>query len=408
MGTQQFCLRWNHHQNNMMAVFEQLLSNEALVDVTLACEGLSLKAHKTILSACSPFFQSLFLENPCKHPIVILKDIKYCDLKAIVEFMYRGEVNVTQDQLSALLKIAETLQVKGLAEIANSNQQTEDTLMDTISPHQFSNIPLSEPPVQPKRTLPQSNSKRRVRNRKRSNSGSVQNENIDCGSTRIKEQPDSPEIIDDPVADILSDTSSQENTSLDISQQPVHSHCSSFDNVNREQILPVENSHLTSLQTDYCRNPKMSKGDVYDMEPYKLMEQSMTTESVPLLTQEQLSSPILNQMTASTSSHEQSIGSLQTNIPSKCQSIGSVSSTPSQPTFNNEISQGHVIYRQQQQFQQSNRYPILMEILSSSETREQLYRHKSQNVYRRNLKQKEILQKKLHFVDVSKIKLKAV
>uniref|UniRef100_T1JEJ6 BTB domain-containing protein n=1 Tax=Strigamia maritima TaxID=126957 RepID=T1JEJ6_STRMM len=122
MGSHQlFCLRWSNHQMNMLSVFDQLLQSEALVDVTLACEGLSFRAHKVVLSACSPYFQSLFMENPCKHPIVILKDIKYSDLRALVDFMYKGEVNVTQEQLSALLKTAETLKVKGLAEMTSSN-----------------------------------------------------------------------------------------------------------------------------------------------------------------------------------------------------------------------------------------------------------------------------------------------
>lgn len=101
----------------MLNVFDQLLQNEALVDVTLACDGLSMKAHKVVLSACSPYFQSLFVENPCQHPIVFLKDVRYADLKALVDFMYKGEVNVTQEQLNAVLKTAESLKVKGLAEV---------------------------------------------------------------------------------------------------------------------------------------------------------------------------------------------------------------------------------------------------------------------------------------------------
>lgn len=103
----------------MLTVFDNLFQNEALVDVTLACEGLSLKAHKMVLSACSPFFQSLFIDNPCKHPIVILKDVRFTDLKALVDFMYKGEVNVSQDQLNRLLKTAETLKVRGLAEVTS-------------------------------------------------------------------------------------------------------------------------------------------------------------------------------------------------------------------------------------------------------------------------------------------------
>ena len=109
MSGQQFCLKWNNYQSNMSEVFQNMLLNENLVDVTLACEGANLKAHRMVLAACSPYFQSLFVTNPCKHPIVILKDVRFVDLKAIIDFMYRGEVNVSQDQLSALLKTAETL-----------------------------------------------------------------------------------------------------------------------------------------------------------------------------------------------------------------------------------------------------------------------------------------------------------
>lgn len=55
-------------------------------------------------------------ENPSKHPIIILKDVAYGHLQAILEFMYAGEVNVSQEQLPAFLKTADRLKVKGLAE----------------------------------------------------------------------------------------------------------------------------------------------------------------------------------------------------------------------------------------------------------------------------------------------------
>lgn len=99
----------------MSDVFLSMLNNENMVDVTLACDGQNIKAHKMVLAACSPYFQTLFQTNPCKHPIVILKDVRFLDLRAIIDFMYRGEVNVGQDQLAALLKTAETL--KGMSAI---------------------------------------------------------------------------------------------------------------------------------------------------------------------------------------------------------------------------------------------------------------------------------------------------
>lgn len=64
-------------------------------------------------SVATLHFQSLFTINPCQHPIVILKDVKFLDLKVMVDFMYYGEVNVSQEQLPYILKTAEMLKIKG-------------------------------------------------------------------------------------------------------------------------------------------------------------------------------------------------------------------------------------------------------------------------------------------------------
>ena len=39
-------------------------------------------------------FQTLFQTNPCKHPIVFLKDVKGQELEALIEFIYKGEVRL--------------------------------------------------------------------------------------------------------------------------------------------------------------------------------------------------------------------------------------------------------------------------------------------------------------------------
>jgi hypothetical protein len=71
MQQQQYCLRWNNYQTNLTAVFDQLLRNEAFVDVTLSTdEGHALKCHKVVLSACSSYFASLLADNQSGHPVV--------------------------------------------------------------------------------------------------------------------------------------------------------------------------------------------------------------------------------------------------------------------------------------------------------------------------------------------------
>lgn len=152
MGSEHYCLRWNNHQSNLLGVFSQLLQDESLVDVTLACaEGHSIRAHKVVLSACSSYFQTLFVDHPNRHPIVILKDVRFAELRTLVEFMYKGEVNVEYCQLSALLKTAESLKVKGLAEMTNLNSAREDRGEGHQQQQQpkHSNINVPDTPVTP-------------------------------------------------------------------------------------------------------------------------------------------------------------------------------------------------------------------------------------------------------------------
>ncbi|XP_064095329.1 protein abrupt-like isoform X14 [Macrobrachium nipponense] len=113
---QQFCLRWNNFHSNITSAFESLRDDEDFVDITLACDGRQIKAHKMVLSACSPYFRSLLKGNPCQHPIVFLKDVTFSNLSSILDFMYHGEVNVSHNELATFLKTAEALKVRGLAE----------------------------------------------------------------------------------------------------------------------------------------------------------------------------------------------------------------------------------------------------------------------------------------------------
>lgn len=67
-------------------------------------------------------FCFIFQSTPCKHPVIVLQDVAFTDLHALVEFIYHGEVNVHQRSLSSFLKTAEVLRVSGLTQ-----QQAEET-----------------------------------------------------------------------------------------------------------------------------------------------------------------------------------------------------------------------------------------------------------------------------------------
>lgn len=76
--------------------------------------GQIFKAHKLILAACSKNFADLF-ETPSLangSVCVILEATSAENMHALLEFMYKGEVHVSQKALESFLKAAESLQVK--------------------------------------------------------------------------------------------------------------------------------------------------------------------------------------------------------------------------------------------------------------------------------------------------------
>ncbi|XP_058057597.1 modifier of mdg4-like isoform X23 [Anopheles bellator] len=118
---EQFSLCWNNFNTNLSAGFHESLVQGDLVDVTLAAEGQLVKAHRLILSVCSPYFRKMFTQMPVnQHAFIFLKDVSHSALKDLIQFMYCGEVNVKQDALPAFISTAEALQIKGLTETGDS------------------------------------------------------------------------------------------------------------------------------------------------------------------------------------------------------------------------------------------------------------------------------------------------
>ncbi|XP_069960576.1 zinc finger and BTB domain-containing protein 9 isoform X5 [Cherax quadricarinatus] len=115
------------HNNHLTIVLEALARDESFMDVTLTAQGRSLKAHKSVLSAVSPYFRGVLRDNPCQHPIIIMpRDVRFEELFSIVNYIYKGEMTVAAEDLTSLLKTAEILQVSGLAPSDSSA---------TVNPH---------------------------------------------------------------------------------------------------------------------------------------------------------------------------------------------------------------------------------------------------------------------------------
>ena len=134
--SEKLCLKWNDFQDNVNAAFGNLRQENEFADVTLACEdGEQIEAHRVILAASSPFFQNLLKRNKHPHPLVYMRGVKSGNLLAIIDFLYKGEANVFQENLNSFLAIAEELKLKGLmGQNEDGEKKTESNFMDQINP----------------------------------------------------------------------------------------------------------------------------------------------------------------------------------------------------------------------------------------------------------------------------------
>ncbi|KAK7871215.1 hypothetical protein R5R35_001080 [Gryllus longicercus] len=114
MADPTLCVSWKDHANEVARGWKTILENNSFVDCTIAAEGKSLKAHRLILSACSPYFHMLFNEESEKHPIVILRDTSFHMLQTLIDFVYNGKVEIPAGQLETFSELAVSLQIKGL------------------------------------------------------------------------------------------------------------------------------------------------------------------------------------------------------------------------------------------------------------------------------------------------------
>lgn len=114
-----FNLTWNEFQTTVATSFHDLRSNEEFLDVTLAIDqDHQCQAHKVILSASSPYFRSVLRRNQtAPNPVLIMPaNVRYNDLRALLDFVYQGEVKIPTNELEEFLALAKLLKIKGLTE----------------------------------------------------------------------------------------------------------------------------------------------------------------------------------------------------------------------------------------------------------------------------------------------------
>lgn len=76
-------------------------------------------------------------ENPCKHPVVILKDVNHEDVEALLSFVYQGVVYISEKKLNSFLQTAELLQIRGLTGAATTVKEASFSDISAVNQLDF-------------------------------------------------------------------------------------------------------------------------------------------------------------------------------------------------------------------------------------------------------------------------------
>ena len=113
--THKLILKWDSFPENMLGSLAECRQDVDFADVTLACEDSQIEAHKIIISSASPYFRNILKKNKHSHPLIFLRGLKSKYLEYVVDYIYKGEVEILETDLNDFLCIAEEMELKGLA-----------------------------------------------------------------------------------------------------------------------------------------------------------------------------------------------------------------------------------------------------------------------------------------------------
>ena len=139
-----YALTWDLYPDHLRQMLQGLLTSGAFADVTLVADDRKfIKAHRNILSACSPVFKDILeIQKQNNHPVIYLRGMQSAEIEAIVEFIYLGETKFNENRIDEFLSIALNLQIKELCEKDAINP-------DLKSAHdEKANMPDTKPVIQ--------------------------------------------------------------------------------------------------------------------------------------------------------------------------------------------------------------------------------------------------------------------
>ena len=119
-------IQWEHHAENIQSCLENAFTNASYTDVTLVTDDFqSFASHRLILSSLSETFHEILKLSSHSHPMIYLKGFKSSDVLNILNFIYKGQVQIPTKDLNDFVGKAQELKLLNIQK-QFQNKKIED------------------------------------------------------------------------------------------------------------------------------------------------------------------------------------------------------------------------------------------------------------------------------------------
>ena len=124
MHPEKYTLTWHSYRDYLQEMMREMMTSEDFADVILVTDDKkTIKAHRNILSACSPVFKNILqMEITNNHPVIYLRGIQYSEMESILQFIYFGQAKLYEEQMNKFMLLSKNLDIKGLIKDADVNE----------------------------------------------------------------------------------------------------------------------------------------------------------------------------------------------------------------------------------------------------------------------------------------------
>ena len=137
MYQENYSLTWHTFSDHLRDMMRELMMNDEFADVTLVTEDKQhIKAHKNILSSCSPVFRNFMTFDKKSSSIFYLRGINFSELESIIQFIYFGEASLCVEKINEFLSVAKSLEIKGLNNADAETNEFNDTSHLIVPPRE--------------------------------------------------------------------------------------------------------------------------------------------------------------------------------------------------------------------------------------------------------------------------------